>query len=164
MSLGLVGIDRGDMPLHTVLSRRQGLKFDRQDVAVLQRCWLFSLVHTSATGVGYLNRAEQRLHRFRVSQIQRRRGTRHLRPHSGGSTVKECVGKGATGAQHYDEAGGGQRRRSFQYLVPPNRGAPNRGLPRELGRRSSRYRSTEKTTPRPWPLPLLSGRIASTPT
>ena len=55
------------MPLHTVNSGRQGLEFDRQDAAVLQRRW-FSCVHTSAIGVGDLNGAEQRFHRFGVGQ------------------------------------------------------------------------------------------------
>src|SRR5690348_3670882 len=112
MSLGLVSIDRGDMPLHTVVARPQKLELDRQDPAILQRRW-FSLVHTSAIGVRYYDRAEQWFHRFGVSQIQRRRGTGHLRSHRRGSAVEERVGEGGTGAQQHDKTTYRERNRSF---------------------------------------------------
>src|ERR1700733_12624363 len=56
------------------------------------------------------------------------------RPTTRGSTVKERTGEGAPAPNSNDKAGGGEKKGSFQYLVPPNR-----GLPREWGRRSSRY-------------------------
>ena len=116
--------------VHAVNPRRQGLQLDDQDAAVILRRG-FPLVHAGSGGVGDLDGAEQRLHRFGVGQVQRRRGTGHLRPHRGGSAVKERVGE----RRLTDQAGGGGSERISVHGV---RTTPTIGLPRLCGNRSSK--------------------------